>query len=141
MFFEKKKIINKPGNYNLNIIFLPNITQTQQNFKIKQNLKKDAGLLSEKWYKQNKLLIKNNLNHFIHQLNLTNSIFHAKSIIKAKKIIIENKSIPTSFYKIKPFNKITYKLANPELLLLNKIKNNKIINNNNTVWNNQVYKI
>ena len=47
MSFEKKKIINRAGNFNLNIIFASPTTQAQLEFKEKQEIKKQAGLLSE----------------------------------------------------------------------------------------------
>ena len=136
---ERRKIITRPGKFNINIAFLPNLTQAQLEFKFKQEYKKKAGLLSEQWLKHRNLNREQNLDKILTNLNYAKTIFEAKQLIKNKKIIINNKTITSPSYTIKPFANINIKTTKPESTLLGKAKKQNINNPANCIINNKIF--
>lgn len=136
----KRKIINKPGTFNLNLLFLPLTTQAQSEFKEKQQIKKQAGFLSEHWFKHRNLNRDQTLDNILINLNLAKTNFHAKQLIKGKQIKINKNKITTANYIIKPFTKIEYLTKYAELTLLNQIKELNIKNINNTINRQYIFK-
>lgn len=140
----KRKIINKPGTFNLNLLFLPLTTQAQIEFKEKQQIKAQAGLLSEHWFKNRNLNKNQTLDNILINLNIAKSNFHAKQILKAKRVKVENKIITSTNYIIKPFLKINNNVVHKELTLLNKIrdlniKNTNVLINQKFIFKNKKY--
>lgn len=136
--FEKKHLLSKPGCFNFNVILQPRITQAQREKKLQQEIKKQIGPLTQKQIQQ-----KNNspylfLESVLVQLNLANNLFHAKQIIKNKKITINNKIVNEPTYIVKPFSIINVK--NKQIAFLNKIKKQTLKNPRNFINTNYAYK-